>query len=54
MAQWKRAGPITQTSVERNHALLTSSFLFFLFVFRVAVGGAFFVCLFGIASENRR
>ena len=23
MAQWKRAGPITQRSVDRNHALLT-------------------------------
>ena len=22
MAQWKRAGPITQRSVDRNHALL--------------------------------
>lgn len=23
VAQWKRAGPITQRSVDRNHALLT-------------------------------
>ena len=23
MAQWKRAGPITQRSVDRNHALLS-------------------------------
>ena len=28
MAQWKRAGPITQRSVDRNHALL--SYLYFL------------------------
>ena len=26
MAQWKRAGPITQRSVDRNHALLVSLF----------------------------
>ena len=31
VAQWKRAGPITQRSVDRNYALLT--FLFFVFVF---------------------
>ena len=24
VAQWKRAGPITQRSVDRNHALLTT------------------------------
>ena len=24
MAQWKRAGPITQRSVDRNHALLNT------------------------------
>ena len=29
VAQWKRAGPITQRSVDRNHALLK----FFLFIF---------------------
>ena len=29
MAQWKRAGPITQRSVDRNHALLTDSGLLF-------------------------
>ena len=27
VAQWKRAGPITQRSVDRNHALLTLFFL---------------------------
>ena len=31
VAQWKRAGPITQRSVDRNYALLT--FLLFVFVF---------------------
>ena len=28
VAQWKRAGPITQRSVDRNHALLTFFFFF--------------------------
>ena len=27
MAQWKRAGPITQRSVDRNHALLKTFFI---------------------------
>ena len=27
VAQWKRAGPITQRSVDRNHALLRKMFL---------------------------
>ena len=30
MAQWKRAGPITQRSVDRNYALLKNLFNFFL------------------------
>ena len=29
VAQWKRAGPITQRSVDRNYALLEIFFLFF-------------------------
>ena len=29
MAQWKRAGPITQRSVDRNYALLKHFFLLF-------------------------
>ena len=36
MAQWKRAGPITQRSEDQNLALLTNYFLFvcfFVFVF---------------------
>ena len=37
VAQWKRAGPITQRSVDRNHALLTFflSSLFFMFLIDV-------------------
>ena len=31
VAQWKRAGPITQRSVDRNYALLTFLFLFLFF-----------------------
>ena len=27
VAQWKRAGPITQRSVDRNHALLVRIFI---------------------------
>ena len=38
VAQWKRAGPITQRSVDRNYALLrTNSFLFFCFVFFLSI-----------------
>ena len=37
VAQWKRAGPITQRSVDRNHALLTvllqKNFEMFLFLY---------------------
>ena len=29
VAQWKRAGPITQRSVDRNHALLRTFWIFF-------------------------
>ena len=32
MAQWKRAGPITQRSVDRNYALLTSYFYYFFYL----------------------
>ena len=33
VAQWKRAGPITQRSVDRNYALLEKSFVFFHLIF---------------------
>ena len=32
MAQWKRAGPITQRSVDRNYALLVECYYFILFI----------------------
>ena len=32
VAQWKRAGPITQRSMDRNHPLLAFFFWFFVFV----------------------
>merc|ERR1712033_162316 len=32
VAQWKRAGPITQRSMDRNHPLLHFFFLLFFFV----------------------
>ena len=33
VAQWKRAGPITQRSVDRNYALLNHLFFFSLYGF---------------------
>ena len=39
VAQWKRAGPITQRSVDRNHALLRT--FFFLETFRFLVDSTF-------------
>ena len=33
VAQWKRAGPITQRSVDRNYALLKSFFIFLFWFF---------------------
>ncbi len=32
VAQWKRAGPITQRSIDRNYALLTSYFYYFFYL----------------------
>ena len=32
VAQWKRAGPITQRSVDRNYALLVECYYFILFI----------------------
>ncbi len=38
VAQWKRAGPITQRSVDRNHVLLKHFFLCFCSIFLFHIG----------------
>ena len=37
VAQWKRAGPITQRSVDRNHALLWSNFFYTFFDVKICI-----------------
>ena len=45
MAQWKRAGPITQRSVDRNYALLQKSFfIFYIFSYNVCRISHFLNC----------
>ena len=56
VAQWKRAGPITQRSVDRNYALLTfwAKFSFFLWKERLREDCQVYLILSGWPSGLRR